>query len=201
MRREGQRFRLSDGPEVWIRPVRTDDAAGLQRAFSQLSERSRHQRFMTGTPFLTDARARQLADLDHVRHHALLALAGGKSGDVVGVARFIRDDVRPLEADLALTIADAWQRRGLASVLLAMLVARAVASGVRFFVMEMLADNMGMAALVRAAGGEVGPLADRVASARLDLLAEPTSRWVDAVMDSVLGDLESDLPDDAGPAR
>ena len=151
-----------------VRPVRPDDANELQHAFLLLSELSRYQRFHAGTPSLTDRVAHFFTDIDHTDHEALVALADGSS-DIVGVARFVRARSCPVEADLAITVADDWKRVGLGMALLRLLTDRARAEGIRWFTMEMLADNPGVLALVAAAGGAVEPADGAVVSGRIDL--------------------------------
>jgi RimJ/RimL family protein N-acetyltransferase len=159
---------LRDGRAVCVRPVRADDADDLQDGFALLSELSRYRRFHTGTPALSDRVARYLAEIDHVDHQALVATPVG-SPAIVGVVRFIRLRVRPDEAELSITVADDWQRAGLGTCLLHLLIERARAVGVRRFTLEMLADNEGILALVRAAGGVVQPTDSTIASGHIDL--------------------------------
>jgi RimJ/RimL family protein N-acetyltransferase len=153
---------------VCVRPVQPDDADELQEAFALLSEQSRYQRFHTGTPELTDRVARFFADIDHSDHEALIAIDG--SSDIVGVARFIRYRASPHEADLAITVADDWQRMGLGTSLLRLLTARARSEGIGRFTMEMLVDNAGILALVRGAGGVVEPPDGSVVRGHIDLV-------------------------------
>lgn len=147
-----RRVRLRTGDTVWIRPVRSTDAAELQRAFALLSETSRYRRFMTGTLRLTDSQAAYFAEVDHVHHEAFVALSTQHGSDIVGVARFIRYVDDPVEADLAITVADEWHGRGLATVLVRLLSERALAVGVQRFRAEMMADNEPVLRLLRRAG-------------------------------------------------
>jgi GNAT superfamily N-acetyltransferase len=167
------RLVLPGGRRVRIRPIRPDDADELQEAFAVLSDAARYQRFLTGTSSLNDRVARYLVDIDHTNHEALVAMAPG-SPDIVGVARFIRSGTTPAEAELAITVADQWQRAGLGTALLDLLSDRARAEGIRWFTMEMLSDNAGIRALVQAAGGEIDTSDREVLSGRIDLV--PGSR-------------------------
>jgi hypothetical protein len=47
-----------------------------------------------------------LTDIDHHNHEALVAVPAGKSGIIVGVARFIRDPAHPDTAEVAVAVAD-----------------------------------------------------------------------------------------------
>lgn len=171
MEQFAQEVHLRTGHAAWVRPVRGTDAAELQRAFALLSDLSRYQRFMTGTPHLTDRQATYFTAIDHIHHEALVALPEEHGVDIVGVARFIRYRAAPTDADLAVTIADEWHGRGLATVLLHMLSARARVVGVRRFKVDMLADNAAVLTLLRSAGliGEVA--IDNVTSGYVELAA------------------------------
>ena len=160
---------LRTGQTVWVRPIEADDAAELQRAFALLSDLSRYQRFLTGTPALSDVRAKLFSDIDHVDHQALVALSAEHSRDIVAVARYIRFKDAHSDADVAITVADDWHGRGLATVLLAMLSEQARAAGIRRFCVDMLADNAAVRALVRAAGGEGETVDGEVVNAHIVL--------------------------------
>lgn len=148
-RREVQ---LRTGDTVWIRPVRSTDAAELQRAFALLSETSRYRRFMTGTPRLTDSQAAYFTEVDHLDHEAYVVHAPDDATYIIGVARFIRYPSAPDEAELAITVADSWHGRGLGTVLVRTLSERALDVGVTRFRAEMMADNEAILRLLRSAG-------------------------------------------------
>jgi protein lysine acetyltransferase len=64
-----------------------------------------------------------------------------ESGAAVGVARMIRHRTRPDAAEASVAVVDAWQGRGLGSVLLERLVLRAHDEGVRRFTAVLLTRN------------------------------------------------------------
>jgi acetyltransferase len=144
--------RLRSGHEVWIRPIRSTDAAELQRAFALMSEESQYRRFLTGTPRLTDAQAAYFTDVDHVDHEAYVAHSPQDETYIIGVARFIRYPSAPDDAELAITVADSWHDQGLATVLVRVLGERASDVGVRRFRVEMMVDNAAVLQLLRSAG-------------------------------------------------
>ena len=74
------------------------------------------------------------------------------SGQLVGVARFIRIPGEPDLAEVAVTVIDSWQRRGLGTALLRELAQRATEEGIRHFTAEMLAENKPMLTLARRSG-------------------------------------------------
>ena len=101
------------------------------------------------------------------------------------MARYIRSAGRPEQAEVALTVADAWQRRGLGTLLLAALGTVALANGVRVFHADLLSDNLPVLALLRRCGEAASMHSlDGVVEARLEL--EPLGPLLDGVLRSGL---------------
>jgi RimJ/RimL family protein N-acetyltransferase len=147
-RAAGRRIVLRDGSKVVIRPVHRDDAPLLADGFARLSPESRRLRFLRRKDELSAAELRYFTDVDHHDHEALGALAGAAGGGV-GVARYVRDAHDPHSAEIALTVVDDWQGRGLGTELLAQLSGRARAAGIYRFTALVSADNAAMTALLR----------------------------------------------------
>ena len=160
---------LRSGDAVWIRPIRSTDAAELQRAFALMSEESQNSRFLTGTPRLTDAQAAYFTDLDHVDHEAYVAHSPEDETYIIGVARFIRYPSAPDDAELAITVADSWHDRGLGTVLVRLLGERAIEVGVQRFRVEMMADNGAVLHLLRSAGLTRETVTDDITSGYIEL--------------------------------
>jgi GNAT superfamily N-acetyltransferase len=142
---------LRDGSRVRVRPVRASDADLLRDGFERLSDRSRYQRFLASTLELSDSMVRYLTEVDHHDHEALVALDAA-TGKGVGVARYVRDPERPMRAEAAVTVADDWQGRGVGTLLLELLSARAREEGVTSFTALMLATNTEMMDLLESIG-------------------------------------------------
>jgi RimJ/RimL family protein N-acetyltransferase len=144
---EGTPAALRDGSTVLIRPVRGTDAPLLADGFARLSARSRRMRFLGSKTTLSAAELRYLTEVDHYDHEALGALSpAGERG--VGIARYIRDPDDPRAAEIAVTIADDWQGRGLGTELLARLSDRARQAGIGRFTATVAADNAAMTRLL-----------------------------------------------------
>lgn len=131
---------LRDGSVVVIREVQAADAPLLADGFARLSYESRQSRFLTGKPNLTAAELRYLTQIDHQNHEAFGAL-NLHDGRGLGIARYIRDAECPQRAEVAVTIVDDWQRRGLGTELLGRLADRARQEGIRYFTALVAADN------------------------------------------------------------
>jgi RimJ/RimL family protein N-acetyltransferase len=146
-----QRTVLRDGSEVLIRPIRGADAPALAAGFARLSARTRHLRFLTGKRELSAKELRYFTEVDHHDHEALAAVdPAARRG--LGVARYVRSADDAWSADIALTVVDDWQGRGVGTALLARLAQRARQEGIRRFTALAVADNVAVARLARAAG-------------------------------------------------
>jgi RimJ/RimL family protein N-acetyltransferase len=166
------RITLREGQQVLVRALRPDDGPGLAEAFEQLSETSRYRRFFAVKPHLSEQSLAYFTDVDHHNHEALVAVAPD-SGQLVGVARFIRHPREPDQAEVAVTVIDCWQRRGLGTVLLRELAQRAAEEGIRDFTAEILADNRPMLTLAHRLGHAETTRDGTTVSARIELPAAP----------------------------
>jgi RimJ/RimL family protein N-acetyltransferase len=139
---------LRDGSAVLIRPVGRADASFLADGFARLSTRSRRLRFLSPKKELSSAELGYFTDVDHHDHEALGALDHA-DGRGVGIARYIRDAADPQAAEIAVTVIDDWQGRGLGTELVAQLSERARSEGIRRFTALVAPDNPAMARLLR----------------------------------------------------
>jgi GNAT superfamily N-acetyltransferase len=144
----GAPITLRDGSHVRIRQGHHTDRDLLLRGFERLSPESRYRRFLAPTAELTDSTIRYLTEIDHHDHEAMIAL-DEQTGEGIGVARYVRDPDQPDVAELAVTVIDDWQRRGLGTLLLEAISARARAEGITRFTALMLATNKEMMDLLR----------------------------------------------------
>jgi RimJ/RimL family protein N-acetyltransferase len=142
---------LRDGSGVLVRPVRATDALLLAEGFARLSERSRRMRFLGKKEELSASELRYYTGVDHHDHEALVALDPA-DGCGAGVARYVRDADDPQAAEIAVTIADDWQGRGLGTELLARLSHRARQEGICRFTAVVSYDNVPMGMLLRSVG-------------------------------------------------
>jgi RimJ/RimL family protein N-acetyltransferase len=142
---------LRDGSVVLIRQVRSTDAALLAGLFAGLSERSRMSRFLGSKPRLSRAELRFLTCVDHHDHEALAAL--DSQGRAVAVARYIRDREDRAAAEVAVTVADEWQGRGLGTRLLELLADRAHAEAIVAFTATVALGNRAADRMIRNVGG------------------------------------------------
>ncbi len=145
---------LRDGEQLHIRAIRPDDKRGLIELFGRLSPETVYYRFHGVKKSLSPQELVYLTELDFHRQAALLAiLARDGSDQIVGVGRYACTPGGPDErAEVALTIEDAHQGRGIGSLLLKHLMRVAHAEGVREFDAFVLSENTRMLQLFERTG-------------------------------------------------
>lgn len=147
---------LDDGTPILLRPITPADRAYLQQAWAHLSEQSRYLRFFAPISDLSDKQLDYLTDLDQHDHVAWGALHPDDELAGLGVGRFIRIPDEPHTAEIAITIIDPYQRRGVGSVLFALLYLRAMEESVTTLRAYLLPKNQPLTQRLQALGGEVG---------------------------------------------
>jgi GNAT superfamily N-acetyltransferase len=179
---EAERVRLRDGAELDIRPVRPDDKRLISAGIERLSPASRYRRFFRPLDRLSQRDLAYLTELDHHDHEALAAIDPA-TGDLVGVARYVRG-AEPRLAEVSVVVGDPWQRRGVATALLEDLVERARAAGITHFVALVMDENTDAIRLFEHRVPAYTP-PRRSASGHLELLIELPERG--ALRESTLG--------------
>jgi len=164
---------LSRGERVVIRPVLPQDEAITRDFFAGLSGPSRYDRFMGAMRQLPPGLIERFTHVDHANHVALVAevFVGGVE-TVVGEARYVRS-ADGAEAEFAVSVAEEWQGRGLASLMLRKLICRARQMGVQRLAGETLATNERMLHLARKAGFIIRDMPGWPGAKRLELELVP----------------------------
>src|SRR5690349_2714 len=139
---------LRDGSTVHIRVMSRADEAGLYALLNSLSEESRWLRFycLQNSAGLA-AEAHREANLDHA--FGLIACSGDDER-VVGHAFYVGIDEQ--RAEVAFTIANDFQGRGLGAILLCQLADVAAANGIKIFEADVVAANHSMLRVFRGSG-------------------------------------------------
>lgn len=146
-----ERLTLRDGAVVHVRPLRRADRDTLDAAVKRLSERTRYLRFAAPKPRLTARELDFLVDLDHHDREALLAI-DLQTGRGIAIVRYVQVADAPGTVEIAATVADDWQGRGLGGALVAMLADRARAEGHRVMRAAVLSENAASIAMLRRNG-------------------------------------------------
>ncbi|MGI8886212.1 MAG: GNAT family N-acetyltransferase [Gaiellaceae bacterium] len=119
-----------------IRLLRNGDTRTVSELFERLGTRSRERRFCGAKPRLSTHDLRVLARVD-AEHHVLVGYLGADP-EPVGIARLVRDG---RTAEVAFAVADAFQGRGIGTILTRELAADARAAGINELLATVCGDN------------------------------------------------------------
>jgi acetyltransferase len=148
-------WQLADGTKIKIRPIRPEDA-GIEQSFVRdLSNESKHFRFMQGLNELTPQMLVRFTQLDYNRELALIAVQEQDDNETeIGVARYIIN-ADGESAEFALVVADNWHKLGIGSRLMTALIDAARQRGLKYMNGEILTDNRKMRKLVEKFGFDI----------------------------------------------
>jgi acyl-CoA synthetase (NDP forming)/GNAT superfamily N-acetyltransferase len=143
---------LSDGTTVHLRQIQPEDAAGIVAMHSRFSERTRYLRYFSPYPRIPERDLRRFVNVDHDAREAFVVETGDR---ILAVGRYERLGPEAADAEVAFVVEDAYQGRGIGSVLLEHLAAAAREAGVSRFVAEVLPANAPMLRVFADAGYQV----------------------------------------------
>jgi len=158
------KWKLKNGPQVVIRPIRPEDEPLIAKFHETLSPESVYRRYFSQMKLderIAHDRLVRICFNDYDHELALVAeyRRKGAENEILGVGRLTRQ--RGLsDAEFALLVSDAYQQQGLGTELLKRLLAIAEAEKWRRVYAEIMADNHGMKNVVNKLGFEVTPIPD-----------------------------------------
>jgi acetyltransferase len=138
------------GIDVFLRPIRPEDAPLLVGLFESLSPRSVYLRFFSPMKRLPPSMLALFTQIDYDRHIALVAMSESKE-EMLGVARIIYGrDLK--EAEFSVVVGDQWQGKGIGAALLQRCLSIARDQGLEKVTGFVLAENTQMLALGKKMG-------------------------------------------------
>lgn len=155
--RYADRFVLSDGTHLNIRPIRPEDEPQLVRFHSTLSEQSVYRRYFALINLesrIRHDRLTRMCFIDYDRQMAVVAESpshDSSPGEIVGVGRLIKSPLQN-EAEVAAVVSDSFHRKGIGRALVNRLVAFAKDEKLGLLRASVLADNPAMQKLLEGAG-------------------------------------------------
>lgn len=168
-----QTFTLHNGEEIFLRPLRPDDAPLLQVAFKHLAPEDVRMRFFATMREMSPEMAARLTQLDYNREMALVAFpTEGEDRSGLGVVRLLADpDNR--RAEFAIALRSDAKGRGLGRALMERIMDYAVKRGVGEVWGDVLSDNRRMLSLCDDLGFTRGRSEDGITHVRRPLRADP----------------------------
>jgi RimJ/RimL family protein N-acetyltransferase len=135
--------RLSDGSTIQIRALQPDDRDDMLAAIGRSSTQSLRRRFFVPKRGFSEKEIAFFMDIDFSNHVALVAETDEDGQSVIaGGGRYIV--VRPGQAELAFVVVDAYQGKGIATILMRHLLAIARDAGLKELTAEVLPENAPM---------------------------------------------------------
>ena len=131
-----------------VRPIRPDDRELIRDAVAYTSPETYYQRFHAYKRSFSDPELTYLTEVDGDEHVALIAVDRERPDMLVGIARFVRVAPGSAEAELAITVHDPYQGRGVGTHLMRLLVDAARSRGVSRLRAIVQADNRAMIRLM-----------------------------------------------------
>ena len=134
---------LRDGSQIEIRALRREDEADMLAAIERTSAQSLQRRFFVMKRYFSEKERAFFMDIDFKNHVAIVALAEEAGRKViVGSGRYIVFE--PGRAEMAFVVVDAWQGRGIGSILMRHLAKIANDAGLQELTAEVLPENAAM---------------------------------------------------------
>lgn len=135
----------NDGAELLLRPVLPGDQERALHGHVLFSTETIYRRFMSAripsAPLM-----RYLAEVDYFDHYVWVVTE--LDGSPVADARFVRDEYDQRSAEIAFTVGDAYQGRGIGTFLMGALAVAARVGGVEKFTARVLSENVPMRAIL-----------------------------------------------------
>ena len=141
--------RLADNTLLYLREIRPDDKERLVEGMRGLSDESIQRRFLGPKPSLSASELRYLTEVDGYDHYAIVAFEAGDEDRIHAVARYVRLADDPRAAEVAITVCDDLQGRGLGSLLARRITDAARERGIDRIVATVSSENRPALALMR----------------------------------------------------
>jgi acyl-CoA hydrolase/RimJ/RimL family protein N-acetyltransferase len=148
-------YLLDDGTQINFRPIHPTDEPRMRELFYALSQQTLYYRFMTHVKRIPHRQIQNFVYIDHRNEVAIVGTLPEAHGeDIIAIGRYILDP-HTNRAEVAFTVRDQWQNRGIGKFLLKFLMQIARRNGIMGFTAEVLRDNKAMQAVFNKSGMKV----------------------------------------------
>jgi acetyltransferase len=144
---------LSDGTEVFLRPIKPTDEGLMVDLFNSFSKETVYFRFFSTLKYMPKEQLEKLTHIDYEKQMAIVALVDENGRQrMVAVGRYTLEAENPDEAEFAIVVQDAYQRRGIGTEVLRHLAHVAKLQGVRVITGYIMNENLRMFGALRKSG-------------------------------------------------
>lgn len=171
-------WRMKNGEEVMIRPIRAEDEPLIAAFHETLSERTVYFRYLSALKLSTRIAHERLMRNCFIDYARQMVLVVEREGSIIAVGRLHKDISSfargKREGEFALVVSDSFQGQGIGVELLRRLIHVARREGFDFIFGDISAENRTMQAICRKMGFTIKrDFSDPTVSARLDLRQPP----------------------------
>ena len=146
---------LHDGTQIVYRPIHPTDEPRMRDLFYKMSEQSKFYRFMGHLKRVPRSQIEDFVYIDHRSEVCVVGVLPSAAGEeIIAVGNYYLD-AKTNKAEVAFTVADSWQRRGIGTFMLRHLTRIARRNGIGGFTAEVLAENKGMQTVFNRSGLKV----------------------------------------------
>ncbi|MDA1272845.1 MAG: GNAT family N-acetyltransferase [Verrucomicrobia bacterium] len=139
---------LNDGTQIYFRPIHPTDEPRMRDLFYRLSEATLYYRFMGHQKRVP---RRQIQDFVYIDHRSDVTIVGtvpeADGEQIIAIGSYYLDPKTNM-AEVAFTVADSWQEKGIGTFLLHYLIRIARRNGIRGFTADVLRENKAMSAII-----------------------------------------------------
>ena len=162
-------WRLPDGSDVLLRPIRPEDEPLEHEMLTSLSAKTLKERFFQPIKQITHEMHVRLCNIDYEREMAIVAeIRDGDKKRLIGIGRLIMEpDLK--KGEFAVIVHDAYQGKGLGYKLVDTVIGIGHEKGVEEIYGFVLSDNMNMLNMSRKLGCSIEPLEDGITKVTLRL--------------------------------
>ncbi|MBN2232707.1 MAG: bifunctional acetate--CoA ligase family protein/GNAT family N-acetyltransferase [Deltaproteobacteria bacterium] len=184
--------RLRDGREVFIRPIKPEDAEAHYEMIRSFSQQTRYYRFFSFEKGITDDQMVRFTQIDYDREIAIVAKVTDDDGReiTIGVNRLVYYPHND-EYEFAIVIRDDWQKTGVGSLLMEKLIRIARDREIHSIYGYVLADNIKMMKFVRKFGFRVASFEEDMMHIRLDIAGDETHAEANPSLDTAAANMSS----------
>jgi acetyltransferase len=162
-------WKMNDGTEVLLRPIRPEDEPAEHEMLMSLSEKTLRERFFQAIKHITHEMHVRFCNIDYDREMAIVAeLRQGEKNRIIGIGRLIMEpDAK--KAEFAVVVHDDFHGKGLGYKLVDMMIGIAQEKGLEETYALVQSDNTKMLAVCKKLGCSIEPLPDKLSRVTLQL--------------------------------
>jgi GNAT superfamily N-acetyltransferase len=133
-----------EGTQITFRPIHPTDEPKMRQLFYALSQQTIYYRFMSMVKRIPRKQIRDFVFIDHRNEVAIVGTLPEAFGEeIIAVGRYWLDP-KSNRAEVAFTVMDEWQKKGIGTFLFRYLIRIARRNGIRGFTAEVLSENKAM---------------------------------------------------------